>query len=167
MLERQRRVGNPSSSVSSRCSPIWGSWNETEVQSYLIRDNYASDSYHSSAFLPCSDPLGRGPAVSPPLIWPSRAPSRPPSRAITRETSSRTPTRAFSLACSDLMLRGGPVRRRRGSIVLEEDLLETYPLINTRASGFKFGGKTYLLTYSQIGEISNSALEDKFNRFGN
>jgi hypothetical protein len=169
MMERQIRIGNglPSSSSghtsSAPSSFYWGTQDTTDVDNFPNRDDYATDSIHSSARLPPSDI----PFPSPPRAQPRRTPTPSTRRGSSRPSSRNSSSRATSLAPSDSVSTTGPVRRRRGSIVPEDDLLETYPPINTNTRGFRFGGKTYLLTYSQIGDIPNSALEDKFNGFGN
>ena len=61
----------------------------------------------------------------------------------------------------------GPIRRRRGEIVPQEDLLDTFPSVNTRANNFRWSARMYLLTWSQIGDLSNEALEEKMQEFGN
>ena len=59
------------------------------------------------------------------------------------------------------------MRRRRGSIVPEDNLLDTFPSIRENASNFRFSAKTYLLTWSQIGDLSNLKLQAKMLEFGN
>ena len=66
----------------------------------------------------------------------------------------------------------GPLRRRKEKtrIVVEDDddYIENMPLVDTtKKKKFMFGGLSYLLTWSQIGDIPNSALEDHINSFGN
>jgi hypothetical protein len=171
MYERNRALGNPVSSVESQEPSRWGSWSATEVSNFPMRDDHPSGSHHSSGWGPSSVDLMnmRTPMASPiPLQTP--IPSLPPSQQwsfppyawegtpIQQRPSPRPTSRASSI---------GPVRRRRGSIVPEEDLLETYPPINTGVGNFRFGGKTYLLTYSQIGDMPNSALQEKMEGFGN
>jgi hypothetical protein len=167
MMERNRRVAErtltPSQSESEVISH-WGSYSGTEVNNWPNRDDYDSGSIHSSAYLPASDPFVQWPSLHSPSVS-QRVRGR--STGSRGGGSSRPSTRRSTPTPSSRASTPGPVRRRRGSIVPEDDLLDTYPPINTRANNFRFGGKTYLLTYSQIGDLPNSALEDKFNGFGN
>ena len=113
-LERQIRIGNglpSSSSGSTSTTPssfYWDIQDPTDVDNFPNRDDYATDSQHSSAMLPPSDI---------PLQWPSRAPSRASSRGTTRPSLSTSSSRATSIAPSDSVSTTGPIRRRRGSIV--------------------------------------------------
>ena len=161
MAERYRALGNPGTPTASDSSVSWGTWDMTEVDNYPNRDDYATDSQHSSALLPPSEV---------PLFTPLATPMASPIPLLSQSQSwgalSRASLRAPSRASSRSTITG-PVRRRRGSIVPDGDLIRTFPPVNTQASGFRFGGKTYLLTYSQIGDTPNSALEEKMINFGN
>lgn len=64
----------------------------------------------------------------------------------------------------------GPIRSQRGSqapIRPGEDPLPPLSQQDVTRPGFRFGAKTYFVTWSQIGDLPNSALEDKLTSFGN
>ena len=88
------------------------------------------------------------------ITWPvtrpvSRASTRPPSRASSR-ASTRPPTRSA----------------RRRAIVPGDDDLNHLNTLDTSRPGFRFNAKTYWLTWSQLGDVPNSALDDKMASFG-
>jgi len=154
MMARQIRVGR---GYRSPTTVSWDSEGATEVDHWPRRDDYSSNGHDSamgmSAFTPSN------PSSQPQHHQGSfQIPSQQSWGGISRPSSRATSSRASSV---------GPVRRRPGSIVPEEDLLDTYPPVNTEGRNFRFGGKTYLLTYSQIGDLPNSALEEKMTGFGN
>jgi hypothetical protein len=90
----------------------------------------------------------------------------PPSPARSGSVISWAPSRQQSRASSRAS-SAGPVRRRRGSIVPGQDNIDDLEEVNTRAHNFRFSGKTYFCTWSQVGDVPNSALEDKLSSFGN
>lgn len=55
----------------------------------------------------------------------------------------------------------------RGAIRADEAVLPSMNSLDTRRAGFRFTSKTYWLTWSQIGDLPNSALEDLITTFGN
>jgi hypothetical protein len=60
----------------------------------------------------------------------------------------------------------GPIRTQRG-IRADDANLDHLTQVNGRGSNFRFHSKTFFLTWSQIGDKPNSALEDKMASFGN
>jgi hypothetical protein len=63
----------------------------------------------------------------------------------------------------------GPIRRKRGEIVLQdedESFLDTMKEVDTTKKVFRFSARNYWLTWSQIGNVPNSALEEKVAQMG-
>jgi hypothetical protein len=90
------------------------------------------------------------------ISWPSSQP---------RVAISRATSRASSRA-SNASSQGGVVRTRRGQIRPGEDVLHNLRKVDTSKSNFRLSAKVYWLTYSQIGETPNSALDDKIAFWG-
>jgi hypothetical protein len=95
---------------------------------------------------------------------PSIIHSTPPIFSRAGTVISWPPTRPSSKASSVSNI--GPLRRQRGEIVVGNDDPPPMPRVDTTSSGFRWSSKSYFCTWSQIGDIPNSALEEKVASFG-
>jgi hypothetical protein len=164
MYERNALIGrrgyatSPSLISSNSGEEYWGSELSTEVSQGEV-DGRDTPLIHSPVPSQASQQSWRG-------VTPSRWQNQ--FHHFVEEFQMPAPPTPLTYASDSSSLPPiGVIRRRRGSIVPEEDYLRTIPEVNTRQRNFRFGGKTYLLTYSQIGDIPNSALEEKMANFGN
>jgi hypothetical protein len=95
-----------------------------------------------------------------PLAWDSQV-----NTAVkTHSAASATLLRTSFLSRAPFF---GLIRRARGSIVPEDDFWDGLNQVQTQGRAFRFRAKIYFLTWSQIGDLPNSALEDKMASFGN
>jgi hypothetical protein len=94
-----------------------------------------------------------------PLAWDSQV-----------DTAMKIPSAALTLSKTFSLSRApssGPIRRARGFIVPEDDFWDGLNQVQTQGRAFRFRAKTYFFTWSQIGDLPNSALEDKMSSYGN
>src|SRR6266852_6739116 len=122
-------------------SPIPTPWTQAFP---LVRAGLLPDSQHSDIF------IGSGMEGVSPWSEPSRWPS----------------------VVSSLAPSSGAVRHRRQGSIQPEDgnegaFLNSFKTVDLSKKGFRFYSKHYFLTWSQIGEVPNQALEDKMASFGN
>ena len=118
-------------------------------------------SYHESHS--SQNPLAWANGVSTAVETSTKASIHPSSSPLLTPLSSLTPLPSIGARAPS----SGPIRRRRGSIVPEDDFWDGLNQVQTQGRAFRFGAKTYFLTWSQIGDLPNSALEDKMASFGN
>ena len=96
-------------------------------------------SYHESHS--SQNPLAWASEVSTALDTPSNLPSPSP---LLSTLSSLTPLPSIGARAPS----SGPIRRRRGSIVPEDDFWDGLNQVQTQGRAFRFGAKTYFLTWS-------------------
>ena len=118
-------------------------------------------SYHESHS--SQNPLAWASGVSTAVETSTKASIHPSLSPLLTPLSSLTPLPSIGARAPS----SSPIRRRRGSIVPEDDFWDGLNQVQTQGRAFRFGAKTYFLTWSQIGNLPNSALEDKMASFGN
>lgn len=160
---RGRYVANPSQVIAGRYVEHVSEEGDSSEDGRLVHTESMSETLFEPSTPGTFNSPSPAPAfpASPVIHWsPSPSQSRAPSTVPSPSPSTVHPlsSRASSV---------GPIRRGRGEIRAGEDSIDDMQTIDTARQGFRFNGRTYFCTWSQVGERPNSLLEEKMDSFGN
>lgn len=142
----------PATPVPHASEPIWGAQPTVERGASYTPPIFSPQPTPWTQQFPSPHTYLSLDSLSPPSSWggisqsTSRAPSSGPVRVIRRKRGQIQPSEEGEGA---------------------EDGLDFYRSLDTSKAGFRFCARSYLCTWSQIGDTPNSAMEDFMISFGN